>query len=141
MKEINNNIQEINCSLKISELLKEKGFNVPCSAAYIKEFVRNGKTGGDIFTGNIKLVKNPSYFLKPRFVCYAPTHSIALEWIRVNFGIDIIADGVRYAGDEKASYYSAKVNGNSVLHKEKFDTPSEAIDAALLYTLLTKLIL
>jgi hypothetical protein len=151
MKEINNNIQETNCSLEISKLLKEKGFNVPCSAAYIKEFVRNGKTGGDIFTGNIKLVKNPSYFLKPRFVCYAPTHSIALEWIRVNFGVHIIVEAQFDENETEKGYFFMcyKNNKDKIQYQleyisgklipEIYSTPQEAIDAGLLYAL-TKLI-
>lgn len=125
MKELNNNIQEPICSFEVSELLKEKGFDVPCFNVYEKD-------GTPLFDSFREVIKNSE--ISNTFIT-APTQSIALEWIRVNFGIDIIADGVRYAGDEKASYYSAKVNGNSVLHKEKFDTPSEAIDAALLYAL------
>jgi hypothetical protein len=135
MENINNNIKEPICSFDVSNLLKEKGFDVLNSNYYVKEIKRDGKTGGDIYTGNINLVKGVPYFLKEKVVCSAPTHSIALEWIRVNFLIDIECRAVRYAGDEKASYYSANVNGSVVLFQKRFDTPSEAIDAALLHVL------
>lgn len=127
MKEIINNIEEPICSFEVSQLLKEKGFDVPTSNFYV-----NGK------------LLNPKYFYCPINKCNsdfdddtvcAPTHSIALEWIRVNFGIDIECRAVRYVGREKASYYSANVNGTVVLFQKRFDTPSEAIDAALLHVL------
>lgn len=132
MKEINNNIEEPVCSLKVSQLLKEKGFNVPTSQFYKNDGLIDPKRFIGLFYKN-------SDFAENTFIA-APTHSVAVEWIRVNFWVDITANGVRYAGDDKASYYSVNVNGNSVLYTERFDTPQEAIEAALLYTL-TNLIL
>jgi hypothetical protein len=63
-----------------------------------------------------------------------PTQYVAKEWIRVNFNHDIESRGVRYAGDEKSSYYQAYVNG-CVISMDRYNTPSEAVEAALLYTL------
>lgn len=126
MKSIINSIQEPICSSEVSQLLKEKGFDVPCFNVYEKD-------GTPLFDSFREAIKN-SEISKNTFIA-APTHSIALEWIRVNFLIDIECRAVRYAGDEKASYYSANVNGSVVLFQKRFDTPFEAIDAALLHVL------
>jgi hypothetical protein len=130
MLNINNDIKEPICSFKVSNLLKEKGFDVLSTAFYhkTKKELVDPKSYADL------VINKNSDFSTASFIT-APTHSIALEWIRVNFLIDIESRAVRYAGDEKASYYSANVNGSVVLFQKRFDTPSEAIDAALLHVL------
>lgn len=104
--EINNNIQESYCSEQVRKLLKEKGW-LPVDGETYKSV--NG--------------------------VFQITQSVAIEWIRVNFNHDIESRGVRYAGDDKSSYYQPYVNGASVLYRERYKTPQEATEAALLYTL------
>ena len=108
-KIINNDIYNSNCSFEVGKLLKEKEFNVP-----ITEFQWKDNNQSD---------RVPM-----------PTQDVVKEWIRVNFNHDIESRGVRYAGDEKSSYYQAYVNG-CVISMERYNTPSEAVEAALLYTL------
>jgi hypothetical protein len=69
---INNNIKEPKCSFVVSKLLKEKGFNI------------------DTYTG--WLLMHNEYHWNSRMFTYdiwQPTHSLAIEWIRINFGIII----------------------------------------------------
>jgi len=124
MKEINNNIQEPICFSEVSQLLKEKGFDVPTS-----QFYRNGELIDPKRFVDLHINKN-SDFAENTFIT-APTHSIALEWIRVNFDINIESHVV---GEKGYFSYTVYINGAKKL-KERFDTPQEAIDAALLYAL------
>ena len=130
MENINNNIKEPICSFEVSNLLKEKGFDVLSTAFYhkTKKELVDPKSYADL------AINKNSDFSTASFIT-APTQSVAVEWIRVNFGIDIECRAVRYVGREKTSYYSANVNGSVVLFQKRFDTPSEAIDAALLHVL------
>jgi hypothetical protein len=142
MKEIINNIQEPICSSEVSQLLKEKEFDVPCFNVYEKD-----KT--PLFDSFREAIKN-SEISKNTFIT-APTHSVALEWIRVNFGVHIRVErnyrrplldepapepvftvDIDNLHSKSGKAYSDVVNGC-------FDTPQEAIEAGLLYAL-TKLI-
>lgn len=137
MKEINNNIEEPVCSPKVSQLLKEKGFNVPTSQFYKNDGLIDPKRFIGLFYKN-------SDFAENTFIA-APTHSIALEWIRVNFGIHIQYHIQKFADNTKADYFMSvdgtiiRFYGNRADFPDKFDTPQEAIEAGLLYAL-TKLI-
>ncbi len=123
---INNEIEESYCSIEVSRLLKEKKFEAETYAYFLHSDEENEP---DFRISNKWINRN----LEDDFIS-APTHGIAIEWIRVNFNHDIESRGVRYAGDEKSSYYQAYVNG-CVVSMERYNTPSEAIEAALLYTL------
>ena len=134
MKEIINNIQEPICSFEVSELLKEKGFDVPCFNVYEKD-------GTPLFDSFREVIKNSE--ISNTFIT-APTHSIALEWIRVNFGVHIADHFNEY--DEKYQYIiwvfelNRTPSSKDVIDNGKqFDTPQKAIEAGLLYAL-TKLI-
>jgi len=91
-KEINNNIEEPYCSFEISQLLKQKGFHW-ANQHPLTEKLPNG----------IKLEPNDGYYscyneegkiINPKFYNFnnshypRPTHALAIEWIRVNFGFD-----------------------------------------------------
>lgn len=102
---MNNNIQEAYCSFEVSKLLKEKGFDVK----QLRTYHREGET----------------------VLC--PTHALAIEWIRVNFGIHINSvwlASAKFCGE------ITKVKSNMELHAVRgYDLPQEATEAALLYTL------
>jgi hypothetical protein len=145
---MNNNIQEDYCSFEVSKLLKEKGFDSPCSDHY--ELGTDGY-GVGVFQGgflnefgsnrdysNSELMKN---YIKEN-VEYGewsrPTHALAIKWIRENFGIDIsshcdIGDRNFYA------YTLTRVKQmpfwRLIYNQGNYKTPEEAIEAALLYTL------
>lgn len=118
MKEINNNIQESYCSIEVSKLLKEKGCNLNTEKVFLEGFI-------------IPFWKDGLCSI----VCEYISHTLAIEWLRVNFGIWIFAipfDDHDWIGriikiDEIYEY-------DQLVH-----SPQEAIEAALLHTL-TKLI-
>lgn len=106
MEKINNNITEDFCSLEVSRLLEKKG---------------------------CKLCTRQIHVAEDYAMYYSCTHALAIEWLRVNFGIWIMIDpdmdnnrcwfqivSKEYVGD-----------GNTYF----FNTPQEAIEAALLYVL------
>ena len=84
MENINNNIKEPICSFEVSNLLKEKGFDVLSTAFYhkTKKELVDPKSYADL------AINKNSDFSTASFIT-APTQSVAVEWIRVNFGIDI----------------------------------------------------
>ena len=74
--------------------LKGIGFDVPCIKAYAEVRRINSETGGDIFTGEYRLV-TLSRFHK-RFY-KAPEQWQVIEWWRINHGIWITVDfGAEY---------------------------------------------
>ena len=119
--EINNNIQEAYCSFEVAKLLKEKGLNYinRCdNKAYnLDNNLLINAEQGNIVTGYI----------------LAPTHALAIEWIRVNFGYWIY---IMDAGGFGYSIQNSKIDGDSGIDGIfEFDSPQEATEAALLYTL------
>jgi hypothetical protein len=113
-KEINNNISEHYCSFEVSKLLKDKGFDI---------WTYSGWTNGEIKNGFKVSIHETN----------RPTHALAIEWIRVNFGIWICIDNhtpilfefsIRNLKDE----FTPQSEGN-------FNSPQEATEAALLFTL------
>lgn len=123
---INNKIQEAYCSFEVSKLLKEKVFGIHVFSYYKNE----GKAKFNIFP---HYEQEPDNWNADSYIdTYSiPTHALAIEWIRVNFGIWIT---VGYLGDgynctiQNKKGYTKKAMGN-------FKTPQEATEAALLYTL------
>lgn len=111
--EINNSISEIYCSFEISKLLKEKEFDVPTLNYYYK---------GKIQT-RLEMVTNRNM---TQDVCSAPTHALAIEWIRQNFGIWISVDCKHYGNKE---FWLCNLIPNI------YNSPQEATDSAILYTL------
>jgi len=114
LKMINNNTQEDYCSFEVSKLLKEKGFDV--SSPYW-DFEK---------VGEMSVRK--------------PTHSLAIKWIRENFGIHIF--GSQFSITTKK--YSWEIwddkNEKNYVYKNDsdewdFSSSEEATEAALLYTL------
>lgn len=112
---INNNITEKIVSLAVAELLKEKGFACICHYYEYK-----GKREHSYY-------KNDSFF--PDRV-YIPTIALAIEWIRENFRIHIWVTGQRT--DWK---YHIKPDEKLPFSSCLFNSPEEATEAALLYTL------
>lgn len=135
MKTINNNIQESYCSFEVSKLLKEKGFNVLCPQGYDTndlEYQRFGLPKGIQF-GICSNTKESSVV--------APTHALAIEWIRVNFGIWIqaatheVGKWCYHTQKTTAGTISPKICENGQFGLEDFDSPQEATEAAIKYTL------
>ncbi len=116
---MNNNIQESYCSFEVSKLLKEKGFNARCSRLYDED------------SDELKIGFNTNSFNKR---ISAPAHALAIEWLRVNFGIWIYVLPYStlfrpYAEELVDLDRFGKWEGH------KYNSPQEATEAALLYTL------
>ncbi len=117
---MSNNIQEDYCSFEVSKLLKEKGFAVFCGNSF-----------------------NPTTNEEQRGICSdnivvaalaQPTHSLAIKWIRENFGIYIWVEQTKL---DLFKPFIKPIKGNSqnTTHWDFHRTPQEATEAALLYTL------
>ncbi len=119
---MNNNITEDYCSFEICKLLKEKGFSVYCTLLYTEEGKQND-------VGNYNGVDDDNYISYSR-----PTHSLAIKWIRENFGFNIYS---RNFSDLKFRSYIVDANGDMehAMTETPFNSPEEATEAALLYTL------
>ena len=129
MKQINNNIQESYCSFEVSKLLKEKGWMVRTH----KYLFTDSQDAGRFWFSTLRDGNIPHGFDgKEEERVYIPTHSLAIEWLRVNFGVCIyfkritINDfNVCYIGDNLCEIELSGL----------FNSPQEATEAALLYTL------
>lgn len=129
---INNNIQEPYCSFEVSKLMKEKGF-IKAGAAYTLDgqFWINSNLLNESITGKPKPVFIP-----------CPTHALAIEWIRVNFGISIEIN-LSFNGNEwlwESSKFGKTINTKQTFKNllesgSGFNSPQEATEAALLYVL------
>lgn len=169
---MNNNIKESLCSFEVSKLLKEKGFKVPTLCYYFEdgEFRQNeliettGMDYGSEFTieyqeflenwnNNCLRKKNGDRCFgcdksKGYFETYSsPTHAIAIEWLRVNFDINIhdyhIAETDTWGADvyKLVHDYNKTRNGDCLLYspilnnETLFKSPQEATEASLLKVL------
>lgn len=70
-------IKEAYCSFEVSKLLKEKGFDEPCCGRYS---IRSKEFHLDC----TKMCNNGGLF-----ECAAPTHQMAMAWLREKYGIFI----------------------------------------------------
>ena len=77
-------IEERICSYKLSKLLQEKGFDAECANWYVDEDL-------DIITVNdcIGPQSNSDHWAED-FECTAPTHQMAMDWLRIVYKINII---------------------------------------------------
>lgn len=137
-------ITEYYVSYEVAKLLKEKGFNERSIASYDSKG---------------QLQEGYGYWNKTPIWCAAPTHQMAMAWLREthNIFIDVHLSFAEDPDAYPAVYYvyilDAK-SGNSLLEKAanicelnplmnvndhniliNFDSPEEAIEAALKYTL------
>lgn len=128
-------ITEDYCSYEVAKLLKEKGFNEQCRAAYTDY--------GQLFTTQIQqFVTNVLCNKGTLWDCTAPTHQMAMKWLRekykimitiipqeVNVGVDRMCYAIyRITEDLYQPLYNGKVD-NLV------DSYEECVEAALKYSL------
>jgi hypothetical protein len=117
-------IKEAYCSYEIAKLLREKGFDEECFGAYTE-------TNHNItmFTG---LIKNSEY---GNAMYTAPTHQMAMAWLRETYGIDIIIE-ITNPSVKNRRYYCMiwDRNSNSYI-LDLFNSYEDAVEAALKYAL------
>ena len=90
---------EAYCSYEISKLLKEKGFNEKCYGGYHLEFDDNDNSVL-MFEKWITYPHNND-FEDEGFLCSAPTHQMALAWLRQKHNINIEIHFNRYGPNYK----------------------------------------
>ena len=121
-------IKEAYCSFEVSKLLKEKGFNTPCSGRYS---IRSKEFHLDC----TKMCNNGGLF-----ECSAPTHQMACDWIRkkgwhisVQLSYDDDYNAVYYVTISSTKTFLAEDIGE--LEDKYFSKVEDANDEALKYVL------
>jgi hypothetical protein len=123
-------ITEDYVSLEVAKMLKEKGFNERSIASYDSKG---------------QLQEGYGYWNKTPIWCAAPTHQMAMKWLREEYKIAI---NIRIACKKTISYIfdiwdfeiihpNEFVGGTIDLREQQFDFKSyeEAVEAALKYSL------
>lgn len=122
-------ITEDYVSYEIAKLLKDKGFNEYCFAAYSTEI-------GDFIT--VGPIKNSEIDADNTHICTAPTHQMAMKWLRKIHNI-ILDTAPNIDGD-----FNCIGSFCCLVYKEGFlittlsdgdSTYEEAVEAALKYCL------
>ena len=127
-------IQEAYCSKEVSKLLKEKGFDENTSMVYMPY--------GDLCKCNrYDSIRNSNYndITKNYFECTAPTHQMAIAWLREVHGIfiainndDLDFNWQCYDLINRESTLDPKILSESYAG---YKTYEEAVEAALKYCL------
>lgn len=137
---MNNNITEDYCSFEVSKLLKEKGFTwndfKPFSGVLVSGIPQTLDNKFPCYNDDGKEIR-PDKYVETNKHYPRPTHALAIKWIRENFRIDITCpistSGYhmyqlwKWLGDAKGWERLSGIYG--------FNSPEEATEVALLYTL------
>ena len=123
-------ITEDYVSFEVAKLLKEKGFDEPCECFYDTENNDASIVNGWMDISNSELEER-------EFVCYsAPTHQMAMKWLREVHKIYIVISPISGKG------YGAILcdvgdfdDFNYIGETDYFFHPEEAVEAALKYSL------
>lgn len=121
-------IKEAYCSFEVSKLFKEKGFDAQCRATYTDY--------GQLFTTQIQqYITNIVCSKSNLWKCIAPTHQMAMKWLREVHNIDICV--FPYQADYISYGYKVKIYKNKEIYLTITDskTYEEAVEAALKYCL------
>lgn len=120
-------IKEAYCSFEISELLKAKGFDELCSKKYDgdKNIVPAGKM--------IELWQNSEFDVNEE--CSAPTHQMAMAWLREEHNIFIIIEPRSHIAKTSTYMFGMWIKSTYEQHFERFFSYEEAVEAALKYAL------
>lgn len=139
-------IKEVYCSLEVSKLLKEKGFNEPAHSYYVES-----EDGKHYPITGITSVSNTDVMPEQ---CVMPTHQLALAWLREIHKIEISIKprGIKELNGIYSNIYEINIylpNKHGIIGKDSeiislynhakdaytFDTYKEATEAALKFTL------
>ena len=83
-------ITEDYCSYEVAKLLKEKGFDEPCKVWY-SEYT--SQFGGEKYT-SIEFDDHNRFKKDYKFLFHAPTHQMAMKWLREVHNIIILPESV-----------------------------------------------
>ena len=130
-------IREAYCSYEVAKLLKEKGFNEKCRGGYHSEFDDNGNPIVMFEEWMTQPYNND--FVDEGFLCSAPTHQMALAWLREvhKLHITILWDCGACIGKNSFCYHIDRIDNyeDKGYNKIGFDSYKEAVEAALKYCL------
>ena len=121
-------IKEVYCSFEVAKLLKEKGFDAQCRAAYTNY--------GQLFTTQIQqYITNIVCSKSNLWKCIAPTHQMAMKWLREVYGIDIVIE-ISDPSVNDRKYYCVIWDKNNDSHiLDLFDSYEDAVEEAIKYCL------
>ena len=126
--QINNEISEDICSLKLSKKLKEFGFGIKTNSYSYED---NEK----VYSTSIVFDWNDEYSSKTVETCSRPTHSIVLKWLRDNFRIYIMVnENINFDNCYFYMINTMKVDEKTIV-SDNIPTYYEATDNAILYCL------
>ena len=115
-------ITEDYVSFEVAKLLKEKGFDEKCSQWYVANEPQEGLVVGG--------------FGENQFYINAPTHQMAMKWLREIYDIFIV---IRRGLTGTGWVYSHEIYKDSqcwyARYGASYDTYEEAVEAALKYSL------
>ena len=130
-------LKETYCSYEVSKLLKEKGFNEKCRGCYHSEFDDNGNPIVMFEEWMAQPYNND--FADEGFLCSAPTHQMAMAWLREvhKLHITILWDCGACIGKNSFWYRIDRIDNyeDKGYNKIGFDSYEEAVEAALKYCL------
>lgn len=116
-------ITEDYCSYEVAKLLKEKGFDTPCMGRYS---VRSKEFHLDC----TKMCNNGGLF-----ECAAPTHQMAMKWLRKVHSLHIQINYM-YGAYQEYDYVIINTFSGIRCHEPiSFSSYEEAVEAALKYSL------
>lgn len=135
---IQNDIKENICGFEVSKLLRENGFDHNVCYAYynLNERYPEGH--------NLRYTSDYSIDRQTHDNILAPTQSMAVKWLRINFGvwIDVGYEAVFKVDALKAIMWYSKSSKITLSESEQyssefhdFPSPKEAYDMALLHVL------
>ena len=126
-------IKEAYCSYEVSKLLKEKGFNEKCRGGYHCEFDDNDNPIVMLEKWTAQPYNND--FVDEGFLCSAPTHQMAMAWLREVHGIDVVIE-ISDPSVKDRKYYCMIWDGNNNSYiLDLFNSYEECVEAALKYSL------
>lgn len=124
-------ITEDYCSYEVAKLLKEKGFNEKCRGCYHSEFDDNDNPIVILEEWTAQPYNND--FVDEGFLCSAPTHQMAMKWLREIYGIDIVIE-ISDPSVKDRKYYCMIWDGNNNSYiLDLFNTYKEAVEEAIKY--------
>lgn len=142
MKTINNNIKEDYCSFELSRLLKEKGFCVKPENIDSTDYVLGYDYDEDDENDSLKIREFQFEDNVKSHLFLRPTHSLAIEWVRINFGIFIyvathyenrLLVGYDWILEQDEQYIDFENTSSDKIMQ--YISPQEAKEHALIYVL------
>ena len=123
-------IQEAYVSFETAKLLKEKGFDENTLMVYMSY--------GDLCKCNrYDSIRNSNYndITKNYFECTAPTHQMAMKWLREIYGIDIVIEISDPSVNDRKYYCTIWDKNNDSYILDLFDSYEDAVEEAIKYCL------